>query len=90
MKIDNFKIQRDGETVVVMKIGVSKKTREETLRPVAYTRDILSALQYIHSKFGVELLDNTTELSAIITKMEGHIEDIQKLVKEKCRECLNE
>jgi uncharacterized protein YfeS len=80
---------RDNETVVVHLVGVSKKTNEESLKPVAYTRDVLGGLQSVLKKMSVDALERES-LEDAIKMLEQMNDDVIKLVKSNCLECLNE
>ena len=89
MYIDDYKIVKDGETVAVMLVGINKKTQEETLRPVAYTRDFLGGLEAVSRKMSVQALEKSGLKDAMRVLNEQH-EEIKKLVKKGCKECLSE
>jgi hypothetical protein len=56
MIIGNFEIIHDGENATVMRIGENQKSKEKTLTPVAYTRDLLSALISVQRKRDTQAL----------------------------------
>lgn len=89
MYIDKFKIKRDGENVAVYLVGVNQKTKEETLKPVAYVRDFLDGLLAIKRKMGVDACESAglPEAIELLKKQEA---DILKLVKKGCKDCLHE
>lgn len=89
MYIDNFKITKDGETVAVYFVGTNQKTGEETLKPVAYTRDFLGGLEAVARKMSVAATEQK-ELKDAIEVIKSQHEEIKKLVKKGCRECLSE
>lgn len=90
MYIDKFKIVRDGETVAVMSVGINGKTGEETLKPVAYVRDVLDALLAVRRKMTVDAVDGAKDLHECIALLEKQYEGITALVKDKCKACLDE
>jgi hypothetical protein len=90
MRIGDFKIVRDGETVAVLKLGENKKTGEETARPVAYVRDLHAALLSVKRKMSVEAFDKQSDVKKLIKVLEDQYNDIKSIVKRGCRECLND
>lgn len=90
MYIDKFKIIRDGETVAVMAVGTNKVTGEETLKPVAYVRDLLGALLSVRRKMTADAVEKATDLKACIQLLEEQYQGITDLVKANCKDCLNE
>lgn len=89
MRIGKYKLMRDNETVVVHLVGVNNKTKEESLKPVAYTRDVLGGLQSVLKKMSVDALERES-LEDAIKMLEQMNDDVIKLVKSNCLECLNE
>lgn len=89
MYIGQFKIARDGETVAVYLVGENKKTKEETLKPVAYVRDFLGGLEAVQRKMSVDACEESGIGGAIKLLKKQHAE-IKALVKKGCKGCLNE
>ena len=87
MYIDKYKLAKDGETVQVLLVGVNQKTGEETLRPVAYVRDFLGGLEAVARKMSVEACEKGG-LTEAIDLIKEQQEEIKKLIKKNCRECL--
>jgi len=88
MIIGKYEIVKDGETAAVMLIGENKKTKEKTLKPVAYVRDLLGALLAIQRKMSVDDFDKHPEAKKLIKVLEQHQQDMISIVKSKCTECL--
>ena len=89
MYIDKYKIMRDGETVAVYLVGENKKTKEETLKPVAYVRDFLGGLEAVQRKMSVEACEKS-DLTAAVKLLKKQHAEIKALVKKGCKDCLDE
>jgi len=88
MRFGKYEILRDGETAVLMLVGENKKTKEETLKPIAYTRDLLGALQSMQRKMSVDEFSAEPDAKRLMKLIEKNQDELVDLVKSKCRECL--
>lgn len=88
MILGNYKIVKDGENAAVMLIGENKKTGEKTLKPVAYVRDLLGALEAVQRKMGVDAFDKEPEAKKLLKLLVQQHEELLSIVKSKCKECL--
>ncbi len=89
MIVGKYEIVKDGETAAVMLIGENKKTKEKTLKPIAYVRDLLGALLAVQRKMSVDAFDEQPEAKKLIKLLEKQQQDLVTIVKSKCTECLN-
>jgi hypothetical protein len=88
MIIGQWEILPDGENVVVMRIGENSKTKEKTLTPSAYVRDVRSGLQAVQRRMGVSAFAAEKDANKILILLEKQHAELIALVKEKCKGCL--
>ena len=88
MTFGKYRIVKDGETAALMLIGKNQKTGEETLKPVAYVRDLLGALHALKRKMSVDEFNSEPNIEKLIELIEKNHEDLIHLVKSKSKECL--
>lgn len=88
MIIGKYEIVKDGETASVMLIGENKKTKEKTLKPIAYVRDLLGALLAVQRKMSVDDFDKEPDAKKLIKVLEKNQQELISIVKSKCSECL--
>ena len=90
MRISDFYLKRDGDTVVVYKITFNDKKKEEVLKPTAYVRGVLEAMLWVQRKMTVAQLDEVGGVNELITLLEKQEKELHGIIKKNCRECLNE
>jgi len=87
MIIGSYEIKADGENTAVYKLGKNKHG-EVTSTAVAYTRDVLGALQSIQRKMSVDTFAKATTATRMMKLLKTQQEELLTTVKENCKECL--
>lgn len=76
LKIGNLQLIPDGDTLVVQKVGVNKKTKEPTYSNIYYVRDLMGGLQAMQRlRDNKAVADATTiqELKDLLTKQHDEL-----------------